>query len=178
MFSKTSTNTAMPFNVTFISQREPYGNRYSNFGCGAACLLMLLRHRYIDRSFPDYESLCKQLRIEMLPSEKGYPYSDDLGPGAYPEDIRDWLSAGGIAFTAATDQDSETPRGILDQLSREPVMVGIDDGLTGHWIVFVKKCAQSVMYFDPFRLSTESYRRYFRLNTFREIWDGHAFWLD
>lgn len=58
---------------------------YGDFGCGVACLMMLLKH--IDfRPLPDWLSSCRELNIKQEPNVRGYQ-ENDPEIGLYPEEL-------------------------------------------------------------------------------------------
>jgi uncharacterized protein YvpB len=155
-----------------VSQLE---NILPDYGCGVASLMMLLKFHCRHRQNPNYETLAEELRAGKLPSEKGYSwYSDDLGRGAYIDDIMHWLSQKGFVFAASNRKSRRSERVLLRLLSDAPAMVGMEWHEVGHWVVLVGFDEDNVSMLDPLRRSNGRFRRRIGLSRFFDQWDGAA----
>lgn len=70
----------MEHRVEFKSQTD---EENAKFGCGAAALMMLLRHHKLPVRVPSYTQLCECLWLTVDPQIKGH----SEGRGAYGSDV-------------------------------------------------------------------------------------------
>jgi uncharacterized protein YvpB len=158
--------------VPFVSQLE---NVLPEYGCGIACLMMLLKFHCRRRRCPTYDELAKDLRAEKLPSEKGYTwYSDVWGRGAYVDDVCLWLLQKRFVFTAANHKSARSERTLFGVLTDTPAMVGMKWHDIGHWVVIVGFDKEYVTLLDPNRLPSGRFKRRVSRARFVDEWDGAA----
>src|SRR5262245_41267845 len=68
--------------VEFVSQRA---YKHEDKGCGAASLMMLLKHHRLPIRTPSYRDLCECLWLTVDPEIKGW--KREYGRGAYATDV-------------------------------------------------------------------------------------------
>jgi len=125
--------------VEFVSQRH---RPLAAYGCGAACLTMLLRFaRQPGVPLPDYPALCGMLRLDTPPKDKGCAHYGN-GFGAYPEDIARCLGTLRFSFRDGIGHPCNSTTAVVKMLRAAPLMMGMGDndeawGKEGHWIVLV-----------------------------------------
>jgi hypothetical protein len=168
--------------VKLISQR---GRDYENFGCGAASLMMLLRHHELPIKVPFYRQLCECLWLTVDPEIKGWSRSD--GKGAYESDVERALLGMAsplpdrrhIQFSKINEADPERAlHRIARALKIGPVMSamegkGFGSG-EGHWIVITGHQADKLYYLDPW---PRRQKKHLSRAEFREHWSGYGFFL-
>ncbi len=156
--------------MEFVSQR---GRRHADYGCGVASLLMLLKHSRPSVKI-SYQDLARRLRIDKPVKARWGDQYEDAGYGAYPADITLFLKEEGIAFIQLHDTKL-TPKcaNSLEQLvSIGPVMMGMDWGESGHWIVVIQREGNDFTYFDPYNKVDEGH--IISKKDLLNDWDGFA----
>ena len=163
--------------VKFFSQR---GRVHESVGCGAASLMMLLRHHSPPIQIPSYRDLCECLWLTVDPEIKGHERR--YGKGAYGTDVERALK--GMVSTEDDYAKIEgTPESALRRLRKAltsgPVMTamkgkGFGAG-EGHWIVITGLQDGEVIYLDPWLRHRE--KRSLSPTDFRKHWDECAFFL-
>jgi hypothetical protein len=165
--------------VEYKSQKD---GPYEEIGCGAASLMMLLRHHVLPIRVPSYPQLCECLWLMVDPEIKGWARSN--GRGAFTTDVERALrgmksrNSDQIQFSRIEEADPERAlRLITKALKLGPVMStmkgkGFGAG-EGHWIVVTGLQDGGLQCRDPWH----NKRRSLSLVEFRKHWDGDAFFL-
>jgi hypothetical protein len=167
--------------VEFFSQR---GRDHENIGCGAASLMMLLRHHRLPIRVPSYRDLCECLWLTVDPEVKGWQRK--WGRGAYQSDVERALNGMAssdkdyILFSKVDEKDSERamPR-IKKGLGFGPIMSamkgkGFGAG-EGHWVVITGYQDGELRYLDPWLRHGDE--KALSSAAFRKHWDGCGFFL-
>jgi hypothetical protein len=162
------------------------GLPHREFGCGAASLMMLMRHHreHLPIPVPKYEDLCECLWLTVDPAIKGQDRK--WGKGAYATDVKRALcgmtsiAKGPIKFTQIEDADAgRALRRIRTALRFGPVMVAMRGkgfgGSEGHWVVISGYQDGEIRYLDP--LLSRSGQRRLPAARFSEHWDDCGFVL-
>ena len=166
--------------IEFVTQR---GRDHENIGCGAASLMMLLRHHELPIRVPSYSELCECLWLTVDPEIKGWHCR--YGRGAYPSDVERALKGMAspdrrhIQFSKIEDADAERAlRRIGRAISLGPVMSAMKGkgfgSEEGHWIVITGHQADELHYLEPRR---RRQKKCLPRAEFREHWDGCGFFL-
>ena len=166
--------------VEFCSQM---GHPHQEFGCGAASLMMLLRHHreHLPVPLPRYGQLCECLWLTVDPAIKGYDRK--WGKGAYATDVERALNGmtsvanRRIKYTAINDANAgRALRRIRTALRFGPVMAAMRGkgfgGLNGHWVVITGCRNDEIRYLDP-QLSGSG-ERCLATGKFADHWDGYG----
>jgi len=168
--------------VEFWSQM---GRRYQKIGCGAASLMMLLRHHreHLPILVPRYDDLCECLWLTVDPALKGQDRK--WGKGAYAIDVQralDGMRSSKRRIRYATINDADAGRAIRrirTALKFGPVMVAMRGkgfgGLGGHWVVIAGYDSHEFRYLDPQLSHAEV--QCLAMAEFSEHWDGFGFVL-
>lgn len=163
----------MLHSVEFVSQR---GRDHENVACGAACLMMLLRHHEVPIRVPSYRDLCECLWLTVNPEIKGWRRRH--GRGAYATDVERALHGMAspnddhILFSKIEEEDDERAlRRLRKALNSGPIMSamqgkGFGAG-EGHWVVITGYQDGELRYLDPWlrrkderSLSRAAFRRH------------------
>lgn len=164
--------------VEFVSQR---GTKYSEYGCGLACLEMLLR--FNGHSSNSLAKLGKELRIDKAPEKRLGKLFKGLGKGAYNRDVVHYLEEKDISYIHI-ESNSDSPSAVatlLTLIECSPTMVGMNDvscpetwGDGGHWIVVEFRGGGRVRCVDPYSTLKQNPRYYLTEKEFLKDWDGTA----
>jgi len=155
--------------MEFISQ---LARRHAAYGCGVASLLMLLRNRDAEFSVT-YTELADQLEIDKPVRNKWRNQYEDSGPGAYPADITRFLKNEGIPFLQIHDSPASSEHLML-LVKKAPLMIGMNWGKEGHWVVLQKEYRNGYRYLDPYKMPNEKHSFYISKDKLKKDWDGCA----
>lgn len=139
-------------NVPFISQQSQ--NQFQDIGCGAACLMMMLKFHKLEMGLSFLE-LCNELKLNVDPIKKGYPNNQPLG--CYPEDIHRFLFNRNYLYRTHFYKNE-----FYDALENSgPIMIMIAAGTElgheeGHWILLIGIEDEKFIYLDPWQCETEN----------------------
>jgi hypothetical protein len=167
--------------VAFESQLN---NEHKSSGCGAASLIMLLRHHELPIRIPSYGELCECLWLTVAPEIKGCEAK--YGRGAYGTDVHRALKGMkspdgvGIEFSEIKGDDAKHAlRRLTKALKCSPVMCAMKGrgfgGEQGHWVVIIGEKNSELHYLDP-QIARREVKVVSHTN-FHKHWDGCAFFL-
>jgi uncharacterized protein YvpB len=160
----------------FVSQIEQ--NLYPEVGCGVASLLMLLKHAQFE-PLPTWEALCKALRLDTPPFQKGYSGTDPA-IGLYPEDLYRFVIQNGLSFRMHFLNEEWK-----EALEKAPIMVMMMglirdhelDPHEAHWVVLTEFEDNIFTYLDPLGRVTDGYTKQITINDFLHSYTGLALQL-
>lgn len=166
--------------VEFVSQRS---TKYSEFGCGIAAILMLLKTANIStpQTFIEMGNL---LNVDIEPKDKWGEKFSEYGKGAYARDIAKYLDNNCINYICIADNKKSKISWtvLLNIIDNVPTMVGMINknnpnewGEGGHWVVLEKKSVNSFECYDPYKNKSDKERSYeLNINQLKSDWDGFA----
>jgi Papain-like cysteine protease AvrRpt2 len=158
------------------------GRDHESNGCGAAALMMLLRHHKLPIRVPSHRDLCECLWLNVDPEIKGQ--EPGWGYGAYGSDVKRALEGMAsvkekIQHNAIEGDAKQTLGRITKALKTGPVMTAMKGrgfgGKDGHWVVITGCEDGELRYLDP--QSTSGSEKRLPEAKFGSHWDYYAFFL-
>ena len=164
--------------LEFVSQRH---TKYADYGCGVACLAMLLRYR--ECRTPSVAELGAKIKIDTDPGERLGPAFSGYGYGAFNRDIVRYLECEDHSYVhIEADPSSKAAKDtLIGLIAASPTMVGVGNesnpqkwGAGGHWIVVEHLGAERVRYLDPNEKANGKPRKSLKIEELLDDWDGVA----
>lgn len=160
----------MKISNIFVSQRNQVP--YEDFGCGPACMMMLLKNINFS-PLPAWEELCMKLHLEKHPSDRGYQSNAPI-VGLYPEDLFRYVIKENLHFRMHFFDDEWQ-----SSLIKAPIMVLLDGILDefpedAHWVVLTKFSNGCFSYLDPWEKSHSCAEKHIPFERFKHIYTGIA----